>query len=164
MTETTPETQSQANQGFDVAKVARRAAFAFVGFIVLLVVLIVVLSLIAEGNDAAQVGVVVAIIRDVVIILLALEGILIVMALVVLIAQVARLVNLLQNEVKPILENTQETVRHAKGSVEFVGKNVTEPVISTSAFFAGLGVIVRELGGIRRALRPEQEQVTENDA
>jgi uncharacterized protein YoxC len=93
-----------------------------------------------------------------VIIILALQGIVIVVALAVLILQVARLINLLQNEVIPILENTKDTLNTAKGTVEFVSSNVTEPLLRASAFTAGLRVLFSEVGGIRRAIRREQER------
>ena len=96
-------------------------------------------------------------------IFLALEGILIVLALAVLIVQVARLINLLQNEVKPVLKNTQETLNTARGTVEFVSDTVTRPVVQASAFFAGASVMTRNLLGIRRALKPRSKVVRHED-
>jgi hypothetical protein len=55
----------------------------------------------------------------------------------------------------PILKNTQETVKSAKGTVEFVGHNLTEPVIRLNGFLAGISILLRELLGIRRAIRHE---------
>src|SRR3972149_5773520 len=48
-------------------------------------------------------------IRDIFLIFMALESLLIGAALIVLITQVASLINLLQNEVRPILQATTET-------------------------------------------------------
>lgn len=68
-------------------------------------------------------------IRDVFIIVVALESLVIGVALIVLIVQLASLINLLQNEVRPILNATNETVNTLRGTAEFLGENVVEPVI-----------------------------------
>ncbi|HSJ88609.1 MAG TPA: hypothetical protein VK909_15465, partial [Anaerolineales bacterium] len=54
-------------------------------------------------------------IRDVFIIVVALETLVIGVALIVLIVQLASLINLLQNEVKPILHATSDTVNTLRG-------------------------------------------------
>ena len=68
-------------------------------------------------------------IRDVFIIVVALESLVIGVALIVLVVQLASLINLLQNEVRPILHATNETVNTLRGTAEFLGENVVEPVI-----------------------------------
>ncbi|MFZ5855448.1 MAG: hypothetical protein ACOYZ6_01330 [Chloroflexota bacterium] len=88
-------------------------------------------------------------IRDVFIIVMALESLLIGAALVVLIVQVASLVNLLQNEVRPILAATTETVNNLRGTAEFLGENVVEPVIKLNGYLAGLQRVI-ELMGLKR--------------
>lgn len=77
-------------------------------------------------------------IRDVFIIVVALETLVIGVALIVLIVQLAALINLLQNEVRPILQATSETVHHLRGTAEFLGENVVEPVIKLNSYLAGL--------------------------
>jgi hypothetical protein len=88
-------------------------------------------------------------IRDVFIIFVAIETGVIGVALVVLIVQIASITNLLQNEVKPILLATKETVNTLRGTTEFLGENFVEPVITLQGYLAGL-VRVLELLGIRR--------------
>jgi nitrate reductase gamma subunit len=88
-------------------------------------------------------------IRDVFIIVMALESLLIGAALVVLIVQVSSLVNLLQNEVKPILQATTETVNNLRGTAEFLGENVVGPVIKLNGYLAGLQRVI-ELMGLKR--------------
>ena len=87
-------------------------------------------------------------IRDVFIIVVALESLLIGIALIVLIVQLASLINLLQNEVRPILHATSETVNNLRGTVEFLGEEVMEPVMKLSGYLAGLKRML-ELMGIR---------------
>jgi hypothetical protein len=77
-------------------------------------------------------------IRDIFIIFMAFESIVIGVALVVLVVQVSTLINLLQNEVKPILKSTKETVDTLKGTTEFLSSNLVEPVIKLNGYLAGM--------------------------
>src|SRR6266540_1922357 len=88
-------------------------------------------------------------IRDVFIIVVALESLVIGVALIVLIVQLASLINLLQNEVRPILNATNETVNTLRGTVEFLGEEVIEPVMKLSGYLAGLTRMI-ELMGIKK--------------
>ncbi|MEE4193572.1 MAG: hypothetical protein V2J07_00085 [Anaerolineae bacterium] len=76
--------------------------------------------------------------RDVFIIFMALEMLVIGAAIVVLMVQLAVLINLLQNEIQPILKSTNETVNTVKGTAEFLSKNVSEPVIKFNGAIAGI--------------------------
>ena len=88
-------------------------------------------------------------IRDVFIIVVALESLVVGVALIVLIVQMATLINLLQNEVRPILVATNETVNTLRGTVEFLGEEVIEPVMKLSGYLAGLNRML-ELMGIKK--------------
>ncbi len=127
------------------------------GFFALLLLLFLLALLIATASDVEGAAEVVRLIRDMVIIFLALEGALIILSLAVLILQIARLIAMVQTEIKPILENTQETVKTAKGTVEFMSANLTQPVIRTGGFLAALIVFVENLIGLRRAVRRGQQ-------
>jgi hypothetical protein len=95
----------------------------FVGFIVLLL-----------SSGADNVGK----IRDIFIIFMALESLIIGIVLVILIVQLALLTNLIQNEIKPILQATNETVNTLKGTTTFLSNNLSEPVIKLNEYLAGL--------------------------
>jgi hypothetical protein len=60
--------------------------------------------------------------------------------------QVAGLINLLQNEVKPILESTSETVNNLRGTTQFLSENLVEPVIKLNSYLAGLRKILGIFG------------------
>ena len=90
----------------------------------------IVLLLSAEPEKAGQ-------IRDIFIIVMAMEFLVIGVALIILIIQIAILTNLMQNEVKPILTSTQDTVNTLKGTVRFLSNNVSEPVIKLNEYLAG---------------------------
>ena len=85
-------------------------------------------------------------IRDVFIIVVALESLVIGVALIVLIIQLASLINLLQNEIRPILNATSETVNTLRGTAEFLGENVVEPVVKLNGYLAGLKRMLELLG------------------
>ena len=88
-------------------------------------------------------------IRDVFIIFMALESLIIGVALVVLVVQLATLINLLQNEVRPMLESTNETLNTLRGTTAFLSENLVEPVIKLNEYLAGLQRVL-ELMGLKR--------------
>jgi hypothetical protein len=88
-------------------------------------------------------------IRDIFIIFMALESLLLGLVLITLIVQVARLTNLLQNEIKPILQSTNETVSTLRGTTAFLSDNLVQPVIKLNEYLAGLQQLV-QLFGLRR--------------
>ena len=139
----------EKSSGMDIKRMVVIGGAVLIGAIALVLILGVILA----ATNSTTVATIVQIVRDIVIILLALEGILIVLALAILILQVARLINLLQTEVKPVLDNAQETMKTAQGTMEFVTNNVAEPIIKASGFLAGASVVARNVFGIRRAIR-----------
>ncbi len=80
----------------------------------------------------------VARLRDISIILMAIESLFIGLALIILIVQIARLTNLVENEVKPILDSTNETVSNLRGTTKFLSDNLVEPVIKLNELMAVL--------------------------
>jgi hypothetical protein len=109
-------------------------------FVVLLVTAVVLLLQPSVPTDR---------IRDVFIIFLALESLLIGIAVIILMVQVAALVNLLQNEVRPMLESTNETINTLRGTTEFLSENLVEPVIQLNEYLASVQRVL-ELLGLKR--------------
>ena len=97
-------------------------------------------------------------IRDIFIIFMALESLLLGLALVVLIIQLARLINLLQNEIKPILDSTNQTVSTLRGTTAFLSDNLVEPIIKMNEYFAGLQQALRVFGLARGKRRKSNSQ------
>lgn len=77
-------------------------------------------------------------IRDIFIIFMALESLVIGAALIVLIIQLATLINLFQNEIKPILESTNEAVDTLRGTTRFISNNLVEPILKLNEYLAGV--------------------------
>jgi hypothetical protein len=82
-------------------------------------------------------------IRDIFIIFMALESLIIGIALVVLIVQLSTLINLMQNEIRPIINATNETVNTLKGTARFMSDNLTEPVIKINQFVAMIKRLIK---------------------
>jgi hypothetical protein len=97
-------------------------------------------------------------IRDVFIIFLAVLSLMISLALVILMVQLAQLIVLIQNDLKPIIESTNETISHVRGTAEFLSDNLAEPVIEASGYAAGAREFLAILGLFRRASRKNSSQ------
>jgi ABC-type dipeptide/oligopeptide/nickel transport system permease component len=85
-------------------------------------------------------------IRDIFIIIVALESFVIGIALVILLIQLASLINLLQNEVRPIIQATNETINTLRGTAEFLGESVVEPVIKLNGYLASIQRVLELMG------------------
>ncbi len=123
----------------------RNAMIGIVAVVVLLLagLLASIWALTLPSTDTAK-------IRDIFIIFMALESLLLMLVLVILIVQIARLINLLQNEIKPILDSTNETVSTLRGTTAFLSDNLVEPVIKLNEYTAGLQQLLSVLGLLRK--------------
>jgi hypothetical protein len=81
-------------------------------------------------------------IRDVFFVFIAFEFILIGATLVILALQLAVMINLIQNEIKPILDTTNEAINTIRGTASFMSDNLVEPVIKLNEYVAALRKIV----------------------
>ena len=125
-----------------------RTPILLIGGAVIIVILIIVAAVFLLRADNQTTGR----IRDVFIILMALESLVIGAALIILIVQLATLINLLQNEIKPIIRSTNETVNTLKGTAEFIGNNLTDPIIKLNSYLAG----IKQLIDLMRPARPRR--------
>lgn len=107
-----------------------------IGAVVVLGLLITgLIFLLQPGTDTARV-------RDIFIIFMALEFLLIGIVMIILIIQLARLTLLLQNEIKPILDSTNETANTLKGTTLFLSEHLVEPVLKMNQYLAGISRLV----------------------
>lgn len=84
-------------------------------------------------------------VRDLAIILLALESLVIGVVLVVLILEIRNLAKLLREEIKPILDSADETARTVRGTTSFVSETFVNPMIRASSFASGIMQALRIL-------------------
>ena len=105
------------------------------GLLLLALVVTGLVLLLQPGTDTARV-------RDIFIIFMALEFLLVGGVMVILIIQLARLTLLLQNEIKPILDSTNETANTLRGTTAFLSEHLVEPVLKLNQYMAGLNRIL----------------------
>lgn len=146
MTETTlPTTTPSLPTSSDVDKETERRNGRVTIIIGIAVVVLLVLIGLAVYGLTRNAGVTENI-RDIFIIFMALESLVIGVALVVLIVQIASLINLLNNEIKPILDATNETIATLRGTTAFLSENVVEPVVKLNSYLAGLTKALELIG------------------
>jgi MFS family permease len=107
------------------------AGIIFFGLLLIAGIVIAIIALTSHPDAASNW-------RDIFIIFMAVESLIVGVAVIVLLLQVASLINLLQNEIKPILYSTSETVNTLRGTTEFLSENMVEPVIKLNSSIAGL--------------------------
>jgi hypothetical protein len=143
--------ESESTPGF------ARAIIIGLGVLVAVIVVALVVAIVGGISGSDGVASTFRVLRDFFIIVLALQGILISLALVVLILQITALINLLRNEIKPLVDEARKTMTTVRGTSEFVSRNVAQPVIKVASVFAGAKAFFSEVSGIRRNIRSRED-------
>lgn len=82
-------------------------------------------------------------VRDISIIVLAIITITMQIILVLLLLEIRSLSKMLRDNIYPILQSADETVRTVRGTSVFVSDNVVSPVVRVSSFAAGVTEALR---------------------
>jgi membrane protein implicated in regulation of membrane protease activity len=109
------------------------------GIIFILLIILIIIFLLQPGVPTEA-------IKNVFIIFLAVEMFIVGIAVVILTVQVATLINLLQNEVRPMLQSTNETINNLRGTTEFLSENLVEPVMQLNEYLASLKRVLELMG------------------
>lgn len=136
-----------ASGGLGSGSAGRGPSTAVMVFVAILVILLFVGFVALAIWLAATQAPTVAAVRDILIIVLALESCIFGVVIMLLLIMVMRLVNMLEFEIKPILEKTNETVSTLQGTTTFVSQNVVKPAIRTTAQIAGVRQALKTLFG-----------------
>ncbi|HLF29028.1 MAG TPA: hypothetical protein VJG32_22095 [Anaerolineae bacterium] len=131
------------------SKEGRRLNRGLIGGVIVILILVLVIGGFVWMVQAGVTDTV----RDVFIILMALVSLFIGLMLLALVYQVAALTRMLREEIKPLMENAQETVNAARGATLFVSDHVVRPVIGVAGTVAGIARIISLLGDLRRPRR-----------
>ncbi len=128
----------------EALKNQRKMTWGIIGGVVVVLIMLggMVFGLTRDATVTAN-------LRDIVIIFMALESLLIGFVLVILIVQLARLINLLQNEIKPILDSTNETMSTMRGTINFLSDNLTEPVVKLNESMAAVSAFGKFFKSLR---------------
>lgn len=117
---------------------------ALIGLLLFLVLTIgSIVYLMQPTTDTAR-------IRDIFIIFMGFQSLLMGLVLIILIVQLAKLINLLQNEIKPILDSTNETVSTLRGTTTFISDSLAEPIIKLNEYTAAISQLMVALGLSRK--------------
>jgi hypothetical protein len=109
----------------------------YVAIGIILVLVLAILFILAIVWLAQNHATTIAALRNLMIIALALMSCIFGIVLLVMFVVVVRLVNMLEFEIKPILEKTNETLGTVQGTTNFVSENVVRPVTRASSNLAG---------------------------
>ena len=137
-----PITQQPVPRETQDSGIPRRYIIGGIVALIVLIAVVVGIVVLAINYPGAMEAV-----RDVFIIALAIESCIFGVILIIMLAMIARLVNMVEYEIKPILEKTNETVGMVRGTTSFVGKNVVKPVVKGTALMAGVRQGLRVLFG-----------------
>jgi len=132
-------------QEYTTTSKSRALLIAMVILISMLFIGVVIGIITLAGKDPETTGQ----IRDIFIIILAFESLLIGVALIILIIQLAIFANLIQNELKPILVSTKETVSTIRGTSKFIAKRAIVPIISLTSVAAGFSKLLGIIGFLK---------------
>jgi len=105
---------------------------AIVALLVLIVGISIAVTFMVQNPPQTE------LLRDIVIILMAVEFLFLGLALIVLIVQIARLTALLETEIRPILDTTNETLSTLRGTTTFLSDNLVQPVIKANSSFSAV--------------------------
>ncbi len=130
-------------------QVSKRMQIMIIGGAVLfLVLLVAAIVLMAMNEEATQV------IRDIAIVFVAVETFLIGLAILLLIFQIQTLIQVLRDEVQPLLRSVNDTASTVRGTTAFVSQNVVSPFIKAAGFTAAVQRVTSDLIHIVGAARP----------
>jgi len=129
-----PENQEELQKQRRVISVA-----IVIVIVVLLLISLAVWGLLQPNTDTGK-------IRDIFIIFMAFESFIIGLTIIILMFQLARLINLLQNEIKPIINSTNDTVNTIRGTTIFLSNNLVEPVMKMNEYMAGFQQVLKLVG------------------
>jgi len=120
VTEEEKEPDSQSKAGF------------IIGGIVLLALFVAAVFFMVKYPDTTRN------IRDIFIIFLGFELAVIGIASILLAVQTARLINMFQHEIKPVLDAANETMSTLRGTAIFISDSFVQPVIKLNSQFASI--------------------------
>ncbi len=143
--ESTPEPATPAWQD-------RRTQLLIIGGAILVLALLITAIVLMAKFPATTV-----VIRDIAIVFVAVTTFFIGIAMLVLIVQIQALIQVLQEEVRPLLASVNDTASTVRGTTEFVSENLVSPLIKAAGFTAAIRRVAGELHSVVAALRPRSD-------
>lgn len=130
-------------------RAAKRTQMIIIGVAILFLALMVAaIVLMASYPGATQV------VRDIAIVFVAVETFLIGLAMILLLFQIQVLIQVLRDEIQPLLRSVNDTASTVRGTTQFVSHNMVTPIIKASGFLAGVRRVVSNVVGVVKVTRP----------
>ncbi len=109
----------------------RLPAIIGITLVLMFVTITVLLVMLVRNPELTQ------LIRDIMIIALAIEGLFIGIAIILAIFQITKFIRLLQDDIKPILEQANETLSTVRSTAGMVNENLTGPIMKIAGTLSG---------------------------
>ncbi len=155
-----PTPDVPASGGITITRVIK-----FTALIGILLILLLLAAALAAALTAAETWApFLQIFRDIFLLILLLESVLLIAAICILLLQLAAFFIMLRAELKPILENARETTRLSKATAQFVQGNAVDPLIQIKTFLAGLLAFLRELIRLRAITAADENGADDAEA
>jgi hypothetical protein len=131
----------------------RTQLFIIGGAVGFLLILAAAIFLMARFPTATQV------VRDIAIVFVAVETFLIGLAMILLLFQIQVLIQVLRDEIQPLLHSVNDTASTVRGTTEFMSHNLVSPIIKFAGFTSGVRRVVSDTIGVARGMRPRSRSV-----
>jgi hypothetical protein len=118
-------------------------------FIVSIAILVVVALLVAAGFFLYSRPQATTFLRDIAIIILAFETLVVIFFLGVVTVLLIYVILTLEREIKPVLNATSETVYTVRGTTTFVSDTVVSPIMKAASIFGAVKGAVEAIAGLR---------------
>ncbi len=155
-TDSAETVEEESGGGWSIQRITIISVGVLVGIYVLLFVIGLITAIIFGERAALWFGY----FKNLVNIAVSVSTLAIIVGIGVLVIQVARFVNLLRSEVKPITEDAQKAVQEVRTTAQFVQKHGVSPIIKGQSFVAGLLAFLREIVRLTQVLQRRVDEET----
>jgi hypothetical protein len=137
-------------------KAAKQTQIIIIAVAVIFVALLVTAIVLMARFPAATV-----VVRDIAIVFVAVTTFLMGLAMILLIFQIQVLIQVLRDEIQPLLRSVNDTASTVRGTTAFVSHNVVSPIIKWAGFTAGMRQVISDALAVIKAARPHQSNETD---
>jgi hypothetical protein len=139
-------------------KAAKKTQIIIIAVAVIFVALLVTAIVLMARFPSATV-----VVRDIAIVFVAVTTFLMGLAMILLIFQIQVLIQVLRDEIQPLLRSVNDTASTVRGTTAFVSHNVVSPIIKLSGFTAGLRQVISDGLAVFKAARPNRSTEKETE-
>ena len=137
-------------------KAAKQTQIILIAVAVVFVALLVTAIVLMAKFPTATV-----VVRDIAIVFVAVTTFLMGLAMILLIFQIQVLIQVLRDEVQPLLRSVNDTASTVRGTTAFVSHNVVSPIIKWAGFTAGMRHVLTDALTVIGAARPHHSKETD---